>query len=424
MITTTTTTTKPIFARRRLLGVHSSSSSSQPFCTAAATTNSCVSIETILTAKRPTTAATREAALKKVQQATPHNHNFSRFVARQQEVGRTLSRRKPQQSNRFYSGSTLSLSGDNQESKGNPPHNNPNDENCDEKSPYQQQKEEEITREAAADLFAQYSVVRNGMNEPTLDLINVQSLLQGVGANPAMYQDLDQLEKMLQVADTNGDGLISLEEFWHHAPFFLDGNPARIILVVGGPGSGKGVLCRRLQRECHAVHLSSGELLRAEVARKSPLGLQVQEIMAQGKLVSSAIIVALMKQEMRNHPGKRVLLDGFPRSLENAYDLTTLCGKPELALHLVCQDTVLLERILGRGASSGGRLDDNFQTALQRLRTFHKYHPQTMEWLREQQVPVVNLDCSGSADSVWQQLQAIGRLMRPAVKVTSTTPSV
>jgi deoxyadenosine/deoxycytidine kinase len=110
--------------------------------------------------------------------------------------------------------------------------------------------------------------------------------------------------------------------------------------------------------------------------------------------------------------------DGFPRSIENAHDLVTLCGKPELALHLVCDDTILMERIMARGSSAlVPREDDNFQTALQRLRTYHKYHHVTLDWLRENHVPIVNLDCSGDPESVWQQLVAIGRLMRPAVKL-------
>lgn len=93
----------------------------------------------------------------------------------------------------------------------------------------------------------------------------------------------------------------------------------------------------------------------------------------------------------------------------------------------VCDDTVLLERIIGRGENFPAderREDDNFQTALQRLRTFHKYHYQTMEWLRAQHVPTVNLDCSGPPDSVWQQLKAIGRLMRPAVKLPGEIKSL
>jgi adenylate kinase len=94
----------------------------------------------------------------------------------------------------------------------------------------------------------------------------------------------------------------------------------------------------------------------------------------------------------------------------------TLCGKPELALHLACDDTVLLERIMKRG-ESGERADDNFETALQRIRNYHKIHHVTLEFLRDQNVPIVFLDCSANADGVWEQLRAIGRLMRSAVRL-------
>jgi adenylate kinase len=178
------------------------------------------------------------------------------------------------------------------------------------------------------------------------------------------------------------------------------------------------MLSKRLEMECGVVHLSSGDLLREEVRRDTVLGRQVRDIMVKGELVSSAVIVTLMRRVMRNHPGKRVLLDGFPRSLQNAHDLVELCGTPELALHLECDDTILMERILKRAdCASSGRDDDNIHTALKRLRTYHKYHHSTMEWLREQHVPVVNLDCSGTEKHVWEQLSAIGRLMRPVTRL-------
>lgn len=273
-------------------------------------------------------------------------------------------------------------------------------------------------KEAVADLFAQYA---QSYHEGTkcLNCDDIRSLLRGIGEVPADAT----VSKLFAVADADANGLIDLDEFMEHADMFLGDNPARIILIVGGPGSGKGLLSKRLTEECNVIHLSSGDLLRQEVALQTNLGRTVRDIMSRGELVSSAIMVALMKKRMKDHPGKRVLLDGFPRSIENAHDLVTLCGKPELALHLNCDDTILMERIMGRGANSDTtpqqvrREDDNFQAALQRLRTFHKYHHSTIEWLREQHVPIVNLDCSGSAESVWQQLVAIGRLMRPAVKL-------
>lgn len=210
----------------------------------------------------------------------------------------------------------------------------------------------------------------------------------------------------------------------------LGGAPARIVLVVGGPGSGKGILCNRLAEECGVVHLSSGDLLREEVERRTPLGKEVGEMMKRGQLVSSAVITALIRRKTRKFPGRRILLDGFPRSLENANELVELMGKPELALHLNCDDTILMERIMKRkkeGEQSGkSRSDDNIETALQRLRTYHKFHHGTMDWLREQHVPIVNLDCSGTPENVWNQLLAIGRLMRPATQLSNVheTPAI
>lgn len=133
-------------------------------------------------------------------------------------------------------------------------------------------------------------------------------------------------------------------------------------------------------------------------------------------------MVTLMQKRMKDHPGKRILLDGFPRSQENARDLVTLCGRPELALHLMCDDTVLMERILKRG-ETGARSDDNFQTAIQRIRTYHRFHNVTLDFLREEHVPIVNLDCSASADNVWEQLRSIGRLMRSTVQLNTSKPA-
>ena len=81
-----------------------------------------------------------------------------------------------------------------------------------------------------------------------------------------------------------------------------------------------------------------------------------------------------------------------------------------------------MEQIIGRGRKvqeeGAACADDTFDTALTRLRMYHKYHAPMMDWLRNYHVPVVNLDCSGSPDNVWEQLLAIGRLMRKATNHT------
>eukprot|EP00558_Chaetoceros_sp_UNC1202_P006123 CAMPEP_0197235974 /NCGR_PEP_ID=MMETSP1429-20130617/3273_1 /TAXON_ID=49237 /ORGANISM="Chaetoceros sp., Strain UNC1202" /LENGTH=343 /DNA_ID=CAMNT_0042694705 /DNA_START=257 /DNA_END=1288 /DNA_ORIENTATION=- len=265
--------------------------------------------------------------------------------------------------------------------------------------------------------FAQNDQEEDGADGHYLTLERVRDLLGSIGEKP----DDQTLTRLFRAADVNKDGKLSLDEFLIASDSVLGGAPARIVIVVGGPGSGKGILCERLVEECGVVHLSSGDLLRDEVQRGTPLGRECAEIMKKGELVSSAVITALIRRHMRSFPGRRVLLDGFPRSVENAHDFLSLMGKPELALHLDCDDTLLMERIIKRGqegAENGQkRADDNFETAIQRLRTFHKSHKPTMDWLREQHVPIVNLDCSGTPENVWNQLLAIGRMMRPAAQL-------
>lgn len=275
--------------------------------------------------------------------------------------------------------------------------------------------------EAIADLFYHFAkrgqqqrggiIVDDDESGSYLSENGVRRLLESIGERP----DDQTLRDLFAKADLNGSGTLSLNEFLLSADRVLGNSPARLVLVVGGPGSGKGILCDRLASECNNVHLSSGDLLRDEVARGTPLGKECADIMARGDLVPSNIITALVRRHTRSFPGRRILLDGFPRSLENATDFLNLCGKPELALHLDCDDTILMERIMKRSCEKDAREDDNVETALRRLRIYHKYHHQTIEWLREQGVPIVNLDCSQSPENVWNQLVAIGRLMRPAV---------
>lgn len=259
---------------------------------------------------------------------------------------------------------------------------------------------------AIVDLFSAFAV--RGQGEPELDADGLQKVLAAVGEHPAP----ETLSRIFTEADTDRSGTIDLAEFLAASDRILGQSPARTILVVGGPGSGKGLLCERLVRECATSHVSCGEMLREEVQRATPLGLQVEGLMRRGELVPSETVVALLRRRMRTYPGRRLLLDGFPRSPQNALDFERECGKPELALQLTCADDVMLERILGRGQ---GRADDNEATARQRIATFHEQGEPIAAWLRSARVPIIELDASQPKEEVWAQLLAVGRLMRGAV---------
>lgn len=243
-----------------------------------------------------------------------------------------------------------------------------------------------------------------------LSIHGLKGLLASIGERPNAVM----LQELFDIADVDDSGSIDLKEFLSASDLMLGGNPARCILVVGGPGSGKGLLCSRLVAECGVSHVSCGDMLREEVAAETPLGKEVGAIMQRGELVSSELIVALLRRRMRRFGGRRLLLDGFPRSAQNAIDFEAQCGKPELALHLTCTEETMMARILKR-AELEGRADDTRETALKRMHVFSESSVPTLAWLRASSTPIIELDCNGPPDAVWGQLLAIGRLMRGAV---------
>ena len=184
-----------------------------------------------------------------------------------------------------------------------------------------------------------------------------------------------------------------------------------IILIVGGPASGKTSLCDRLAEDCGVDHICAADLLRDEVAASSPLGVEIAALQQKGEEIPSAIILALIRRRIRTSGdgNGRALLTGFPRNEDDAEAFCQLLGKPELAISLDCDDTLLMERELSR---KGPNASIDVDGALQKLRRFRKGHKATINLLREHHVPCVNLDGAASEEGVWNQLLAIGRLMR------------
>mmetsp|Transcript_67103 Transcript_67103/g.77852 ORF Transcript_67103/g.77852 Transcript_67103/m.77852 type:complete len:222 (-) Transcript_67103:68-733(-) len=122
------------------------------------------------------------------------------------------------------------------------------------------------------------------------------------------------------------------------------------LIIVGPPGSGKGTLCEKISRDFQLMHLSGGELLREEVTRKTPLGVEAFEYMKAGKLIPDDTMVRLMFAKASEPAAQRfgVLLDGFPRTLNQAKAITEAGLKIDAVIVLDVSDSSLLERSAGR----------------------------------------------------------------------------
>ena len=179
------------------------------------------------------------------------------------------------------------------------------------------------------------------------------------------------------------------------------------LVLLGPPGSGKGTQAARLKDTLGVPHISTGDLLRAEVAAGTPLGLQAKEVMARGDLVSDAILLGMLESRLgREDVAGGFILDGYPRNLAQAGALDGLLAKIGQPLDAVVQLDVatelLVERIAGR-AQAEGRADDNPESVRKRLQVYDQQTAPVVEFYRQHgQLTVV--DGVGPLDAVFTRI--------------------
>lgn len=169
------------------------------------------------------------------------------------------------------------------------------------------------------------------------------------------------------------------------------------VLLIGPPGSGKGTQGERLADRLGIEHLAAGDLLRAEVEKGTPLGQRVADMMQRGELVPDAVIISLlMPRVLAANDGNGYLLDGFPRSVEQAVEARKLAdlarAAPDAVIYLDAPREELVRRILAR-AEVEGRADDNPETVENRLRVFDEATRPLIDYYRGRGLlQVVNAD--------------------------------
>jgi len=179
------------------------------------------------------------------------------------------------------------------------------------------------------------------------------------------------------------------------------------IVLLGAPGSGKGTQAARLKTELRLAHISTGDLLRAQVASGSPLGLLAKSVMEKGQLVSDEIMLGMLEQRLAQPDcAHGFILDGYPRNLAQASALDGLLkriGQPlDVALMLHVDAELLFQRLAGRAAAEG-RKDDNPETVRERLRVYQAQTAPVVLYYRELE-ELTEVDGVGDPNEVFQRI--------------------
>lgn len=148
------------------------------------------------------------------------------------------------------------------------------------------------------------------------------------------------------------------------------------IVMFGAPGSGKGTQSAKLIDEYGLYHISTGDVLRREIAKGTELGKLAASYIDKGNLIPDDVIIDVLDNELKQLDESKngVIFDGFPRTLKQAEALEDLLKKHDTELHAVIgldvPEEELTKRILERGKISG-RSDDNAESVKNRLQVYH-----------------------------------------------------
>lgn len=148
------------------------------------------------------------------------------------------------------------------------------------------------------------------------------------------------------------------------------------IVLFGPPGSGKGTQSEKIIEKYKLVHISTGDLLREEVAAQTDLGIQAKAIMDRGELVSDEIVIGMIRKKVgENRSGSGFIFDGFPRTVEQARELrnvlTDYNEEVTVMISLEVPRDELVKRLLKRGKETG-RSDDNMETINNRIDVYNR----------------------------------------------------
>lgn len=180
------------------------------------------------------------------------------------------------------------------------------------------------------------------------------------------------------------------------------------LILFGPPGSGKGTQSEKLIAKYGLKHLSTGDLLRSEIAAQTPLGLEAKSIMDKGQLVPDEVVIGMISSALEANPqAKGFLFDGFPRTSAQAEALDNLLELKEAEINVMLaldvSEEELVKRLLKRGETSGRSDDTNENVIRARITEYHSKTAIVADYYKKFD-KVVMVKGEGTVDDIFNAL--------------------
>jgi len=183
------------------------------------------------------------------------------------------------------------------------------------------------------------------------------------------------------------------------------------MILFGPPGSGKGTQSENIVEKYGLVHLSTGNLLREEIANKTPLGTEAKNFMDKGQLVPDEVVIGMIDNSLEHHKDATgFLFDGFPRTVAQAEALDKLLSlkKSEISLVLALEvsEEELVKRLLNRGKTSG-RSDDTDEAVIRKRFTVYTNETEPVAGHYRQLKKFNSIKGEGSVDEIFGAIKNV-----------------
>ena len=180
------------------------------------------------------------------------------------------------------------------------------------------------------------------------------------------------------------------------------------LVLFGPPGAGKGTQSKKLIDKYGLVHLSTGDILRSELAKESQLGLEAKSFMDKGELVPDRVVIGMIEKKLdENKDANGFIFDGFPRTTPQAEALDELLEKKGTAITdmiaLEVEHDELVNRLLSRGKDSGRADDQSVETIENRIKVYHNETAPLIDYYSKQD-KFISVKGMGSIDEIFNRL--------------------